>query len=97
MRRSIIGFEKDEQNHWVARLDCGHGQHVRHDPPWTIREWVTTEQGRAWFQKSLDVKERFVKIGQMFDNKVHGHDIDFVPEIREEAFRIRIDRQTESL
>ncbi|WP_260741648.1 DUF3565 domain-containing protein [Tunturiibacter lichenicola] len=32
--------------HWVARLDCGHGLHVRHDPPWTIREWVITEEGR---------------------------------------------------
>jgi Protein of unknown function (DUF3565) len=31
----------------VAQLDCGHGQHVRHNPPWTVREWVTTEEGRT--------------------------------------------------
>lgn len=47
MQRAIIGFHKDEENHWVAELECGHGQHVRHDPPWTIREWVTTEPGRV--------------------------------------------------
>lgn len=45
--RAIIGFEKDEEDHWIARLECGHGQHVRHDPPWMVREWVTTEEGRA--------------------------------------------------
>jgi hypothetical protein len=46
MRRTIIGFHRDEENHWVAELECGHNQHVRHDPPWMIREWVTTEEGR---------------------------------------------------
>ena len=47
MRRAITGFEMDEEGHWVARLECGHGQHVRHDPPWMVREWVTTEEGRT--------------------------------------------------
>ena len=47
MRRTVIGFERDEEGHWVARLECGHGQHVRHDPPWMVREWVLTEAGRA--------------------------------------------------
>lgn len=37
---------QDEQSHWVAVLGCGHTQHVRHDPPWMVREWVTTEEGR---------------------------------------------------
>ena len=31
----------------MADLACGHGQHVRHDPPWQVREWVTTPEGRA--------------------------------------------------
>ena len=26
---------------WVAELECGHTQHVRHDPPWTNRPWVS--------------------------------------------------------
>jgi hypothetical protein len=30
----------------VALLECGHTQHLRHNPPWQIREWVTTENGR---------------------------------------------------
>ena len=47
MLRAIIGFHKDEEDHWVADLKCGHGQHVRHDPPWQIREWVRTEAGRT--------------------------------------------------
>jgi hypothetical protein len=47
MRRRIIGFHQDEEQHWVADLECGHAQHVRHDPPWQTREWVITEKGRA--------------------------------------------------
>jgi len=31
----------------VAELDCGHGQHVRHDPPWSLRPWTLTEEGRT--------------------------------------------------
>lgn len=47
MNRKIIGFHQDDEGHWVAELECGHTQHMRHDPPWTTREWVTTEEGRA--------------------------------------------------
>jgi hypothetical protein len=45
--RRIIGFHRDDEDHWVADLECGHTQHVRHDPPWQNRPWVTTERGRA--------------------------------------------------
>jgi hypothetical protein len=47
MQRAVIGFDRDEEGHWRALLACGHKQRVRHDPPWTVREWVTTEEGRA--------------------------------------------------
>ena len=47
MQRTITGFYQDEENHWAARLDCGHGLHMRHDPPWQLRPWVLTEEGRA--------------------------------------------------
>ena len=47
MRQPITGYHLDEEGHWVAELACGHGQHVRHDPPWQVREWVTTPEGRA--------------------------------------------------
>jgi len=46
MLQKIIDFHLDEENHWVADLACGHTQHVRHDPPWQNRAWVTTEKGR---------------------------------------------------
>ena len=46
MQQAIIGFHVDEENDWVADLACGHGQHVRHNPPWQNRPWVITEQGR---------------------------------------------------
>ena len=47
MQQAIMGFHQDEAQHWVADLACGHTQHVRHDPPWMVREWVVTEAGRA--------------------------------------------------
>jgi len=46
MERAIVGFHKDEKGDWIAELECGHQQHVRHNPPWQIREWVITESGR---------------------------------------------------
>jgi tellurite resistance-related uncharacterized protein len=46
MLRQIAGFHLDEEGVWVAELVCGHGQHVRHQPPWQTRPWVTEEQGR---------------------------------------------------
>ena len=47
MERKICGYHQDAESHWVAELECGHDQHVRHDPPWQVREWVTTPAGRS--------------------------------------------------
>lgn len=46
MQRQIIGFFKDPEGDWTARLDCGHNQHVRHKPPLVERPWVLTAAGR---------------------------------------------------
>lgn len=46
MKISIIGYHKDEENHWVAELACGHYQHVRNNPPFISRPWVETASGR---------------------------------------------------
>jgi hypothetical protein len=46
VRRPISGFHRDDERHWVAELACGHFQHVRHNPPWVNRPWVTTAEGR---------------------------------------------------
>jgi tellurite resistance-related uncharacterized protein len=47
MLREIVGYHRDETGAWVAELRCGHGQHLRHDPPWQSRPWVLSERGRA--------------------------------------------------
>jgi hypothetical protein len=45
MEQKITGYHLDHEDHWVAELECGHGQHVRHDPPWQVRDWVVTHFG----------------------------------------------------
>ena len=53
--RRIVGFHEDDDGVCVADLECGHTQHLRHDPPWQSRPWVLTEEGRAAFLgRSLD-------------------------------------------
>jgi hypothetical protein len=47
MKRTITGFDRDEHDDWVAELECGHRQHVRHRPPLVSRSWVLTPEGRA--------------------------------------------------
>ena len=49
MERTIIGFDQDELGDWRAILDCGHRQHVRHNPPLVNRPWVLTAEGRGRF------------------------------------------------
>ena len=58
MDRRIVGFHPDAEGHWVAELDCGHNQHVRHEPPWMNRPWVVTPEGR---QSRLGVALNCVK------------------------------------
>jgi tellurite methyltransferase len=43
----MVGFHLDQQGEWVAELDCGHQQHVRHRPPFQIRPWVLDAGARA--------------------------------------------------
>jgi len=46
MIRVIDGFHQDVEGWWVAELSCLHGQHVRHQPPFRDRAWVTDAVGR---------------------------------------------------
>ena len=52
MMRKIVGFHQDQVGDWVADLECGHTQHVRHRPPFELRPWVVTPEGR---ESKLDV------------------------------------------
>jgi len=55
MKREIRGFHRDNEGHWVAQLSCGHTQHMRHNPPFTQRDWVTSQAGRdAQIGASID-------------------------------------------
>jgi hypothetical protein len=55
MKRKITGFHQDEKQDWVADLECGHGRHVRHTPPWMNHPWVVTPEGRAqWIGAELE-------------------------------------------
>ena len=47
--RRIIGFRQDDEGHWIADLECGHSQHMRHQPPWQVRPWVLTAAGREQY------------------------------------------------
>ncbi|HEY1852830.1 MAG TPA: DUF3565 domain-containing protein [Candidatus Binataceae bacterium] len=46
MNRRILGFHQDAVGDWVAELECGHTQHVRHQPPFQMRPWATSPGGR---------------------------------------------------
>ncbi|HZQ08145.1 MAG TPA: DUF3565 domain-containing protein [Anaerolineae bacterium] len=49
MKRKISIFYQDSHGEWVAELECGHTQHVRHNPPFQDRAWVLTPEGRQQF------------------------------------------------
>lgn len=53
MQQPIQDYCLDDEQHWVARLACGHNQHVRHQPPWVNRQWVTTASGREQMKGTL--------------------------------------------
>lgn len=43
---AIQGFRLDADGIWVAELACGHRQHIRHNPPFQVADWVVSEAGR---------------------------------------------------
>ena len=47
MEQPITGYHQDDEGQWVAELACGHTRHLRHEPPWLVREWVLTPEGRV--------------------------------------------------
>ncbi|MCL4455385.1 MAG: DUF3565 domain-containing protein [Deinococcus sp.] len=57
MKRRIVNYQRDGEGHWVAKLECGHTQHIRHLPPFWNRPWVETLEGRAgMLGQELDCK-----------------------------------------
>jgi hypothetical protein len=76
MKRQILQFDKDDEGHWRAELECGHYQHVRHDPPLVTREWVLTLEGRA------------ARIGKLLECRKCG-DLGPAAVIRDEVPKVR--------
>lgn len=68
MNQPIVAYHRDEEDHWVAELACGHNQHVRHAPPLISRPWVESQAGRAaMLGHELDCKK--CDRGEPVDNK----------------------------
>jgi len=64
MDRRIAGFHQDEEIFWVAELECGHQQHVRHNPPMTLRPWVKECFYRCW-REPWRSKEYLTKVSSI--------------------------------
>jgi tellurite methyltransferase len=47
MKRMINEYHQDDEGEFVAELACGHNQHVRHRPPFQLRPWVLSQEGRG--------------------------------------------------
>jgi len=49
MLREIVGFQLDseEEGQWLAKLSCHHFRHIRHNPPWQLRPWTQSQEGRS--------------------------------------------------
>jgi len=70
MKQAIVAYHKDDFEDWVARLACGHFQHVRHHPPFINRPWVEKEAGR---QKMIGYQLNCIKCE-------NGEAKDFIPD-----------------
>ncbi|MFT6387719.1 MAG: hypothetical protein ACJAUP_001091 [Cellvibrionaceae bacterium] len=46
MKNPTKNYHKDPEDDGIAERECGHFQHVRHDPPWTSRPWAESNTGR---------------------------------------------------
>ena len=68
MNQPIVGYHLDDVGDWVADLACGHGQHVRHQPPFFSRPWVLMQEARSR------------QIGQLLFCK-HCHEPDVSPPV----------------
>lgn len=85
MEQKIVGFHKDAEQVWVADLQCGHKQHVRHDPPMVERSWVLSSEGRqSHLGTQLNCK-RCDEVGQVVGHAVLNAAVEAVREAFHEA------------
>jgi steroid delta-isomerase-like uncharacterized protein len=100
MKQQIIGFHQDDFDDWVAELSCNHTQHVRHQPPFQMRPWVTNKAGREQqIGAELDCRKCDDEPGYLRDNRklvsryyneLWNHwQLELIPELLAEDFRFR--------
>ena len=100
MKRPIIGFHQDEFGDWVAELACNHNQHVRHQPPFQARPWVTTHEGRRQqlgaeleCRKCNDepeyLRENRLLVRRYYDELWNRWRFDLINELLADDFRFR--------
>jgi len=100
MKRKIVAFHQDELSDWVADLDCGHTQHVRHHPPFQTRPWVVSAEGRlSRLSIELDCKtcdeeprhvtERRHLVRRYYDELWNAWDVSLADELLASDFRFR--------
>jgi hemerythrin superfamily protein len=71
MDQIICGFDRDDDDQWRARLQCGHYQHVRHLPPLSVREWVLDPEERSkMLGKTLACKKCDIAAQKDFDHSL---------------------------
>jgi tellurite methyltransferase len=74
MQRAITGYHWDEAGDPVAELACGHGQHVRHQPPMMSRlECVRCDRferpdGLVAYQRTAEFTEATMPAGLRRDH-----------------------------
>jgi tellurite methyltransferase len=47
VERPITSYHQDGVGDWLAELECGHNQHLRHQPPFQLRAWILDPEGRS--------------------------------------------------
>src|SRR5215469_10364622 len=101
MKQQIIGFHQDEFGDWVAELACNHSQHVRHQPPFQLREWVTDEQrrrqqiGAELACRKCDDEPDFLRknralVRRYYDELWNEWKSELIPELLAENFCFRV-------
>lgn len=85
MEQKIVGFHLDEEEHWVADLVCGHKQHVRHEPPFFPREWVTNPSKRKQHLGTLLNCKRCDEVGVVVAKAVQQAAFDALKEAQKDA------------
>jgi hypothetical protein len=82
--RKIVAFHLDENLDWVAELECGHQQHVRHNPPWTHRHGSQQQKVDGHTSAiSCDVW----RVGESIDNALTGRMVDSYPGRKLASYR----------